>query len=147
VTQRADKPKKHHYLPAFYLKRWTSEDGLLIEYSRPWKNELRDKRVHPNATGYVKGLYELRDLPPETAQQAEELFFKPADTHAADALDLLYENSMPTWQTRERSGWSRFLVSLLLRTPEEIPRVKAALAAVLDRETLVDDPFLDRARH
>ncbi|RWO35013.1 MAG: DUF4238 domain-containing protein [Mesorhizobium sp.] len=82
-------PKKHHYIPVFYLKRWAGEDGRLCEFSRPYDHRVKPRRTHPAGTGYEENLYSMQGFEPELAQQIEERFFKFTDSLAADALDRL----------------------------------------------------------
>lgn len=49
-------PKKHHYLPQFFMRRWVDADGMVTEYRRP-RTELIVKRKHPAQTGYIVDLY------------------------------------------------------------------------------------------
>lgn len=121
-------PLKHHYLPIFYLKRWAGADGRICQFSRPHK-EIVPKRKHPAETGYVIRLYEMPGDPPERAQRIEQGFMQPVDTLAADALVML-ENNDPciTSKSKMRSAWSRFIMSLLMRTPEDISALKSGVA-------------------
>jgi hypothetical protein len=121
-------PLKHHHLPVFYLNRWTGEDGRLCQFSRP-HNQIVPKRKHPEETGYVKRLYEMPGLPPEEAQQIEQGFMQGLDSDAAEALAML-ENDVPriTHESKPRSAWSRFIMSLLMRTPEDIAALKGGIA-------------------
>lgn len=113
-------PLKHHYIPAFYLKRWTSLNRKLVEYSRP-EYKLISKYTTPENTGFERRLYEMRGFSSELAQQVEEKFFKPVDTKASEALALLEQlGHTAEWTDETRSAWSRFIVSLLLRCPEDI---------------------------
>lgn len=111
---------RHHYIPAFYLKRWCGADGRLCQFSRPYQGVVANRRF-PKQTGFVERLYEITGLPGRRTDAAEESFFKPADSAAADALSLLeVDGNAASWDTRRRSGWSRFLHSLLLRCPEDL---------------------------
>lgn len=120
-------PKRHHYIPAFYLSRWAvQDDHRLCQFSRPY-NEVVPKRQHPEATGYLDRLYELDGLEGELAQQIESKFFSPVDSAAADALSLMEQKgNRAVWDQRLRSAWSRFLHSMLLRTPEDLEIFKAS---------------------
>jgi hypothetical protein len=80
--------EKHHYLPVFYLKQWAGTDGRLCEFSRPYKS-VEPRRTHPDGTGYVRGLYKIEGLPPQTMNVIETKFLKPADGLASDALKAL----------------------------------------------------------
>ena len=116
---QANPPTKHHYIPAFYLKRWEI-GGKVTEFSRPWKTVV-SKQVSAEATGFQDRLYELEGHEPAIAQQVEEKFFKAIDTCAHDALTLLEKHGhYANWSSHSRSAWSRFMLSLLLRTPEDI---------------------------
>lgn len=118
---KSDNPSvKHHYIPAFYLKRWTSSNRKLVEFSRP-QHGLIIKNTTPENTGFERRLYEMRGFSPELAQQVEEKFFKPVDTKASEALELLEKfGHTAQWTDESRSAWSRFMISLLLRCPEDI---------------------------
>jgi hypothetical protein len=120
-------PLRHHHLPVFYLKRWAGEDGRLCEFSRPHK-EVIARRKYPAQTAYVERLYEMPGLPPEKAQQIEQGFMQLLDSQAAEALSAL-ENDDPRMKTdsRLRSAWSRFIMSLLLRAPNDIAALKAGV--------------------
>jgi uncharacterized protein DUF4238 len=118
--------EKHHYLPVFYLKQWAGSDGRLCQFSRPY-DRVKPKRVHPDGTGYVRGLYAIDDMDPEIVNAIESKFLKPADGLAAETLqDLL--NDRPFKQAaRMRTSWSRFVLSLMVRYPEAIAEMKRQL--------------------
>jgi hypothetical protein len=89
--------------------------------------------VVPKATAFVRGLYTIADVPAEAADAIERRFLLIADQRAADALELLLSGkpveTMP-WTDDTRSGWSRFIISLIQRNPEAVARfnVKASEA-------------------
>lgn len=119
------RPQKHHYIPVFYTKRWaTHADGKLCQFSRPYR-EIKPLRVHPEATGWVRNLYALEGFSPELAQQVEERFFAPVDSRAADALTLMERfGTSAKWTSELRTGWTRFIQSILIRMPEDIDKLK-----------------------
>jgi hypothetical protein len=122
--------KKHHYMPVFYRKRWAGADGRICEFSKPYENTLKPKRVHPAGTGYVSSLYEMKGLKDELKDQFEALFLSPVDSKAADALSIMEkDDSAHIWNSEERSAWTRFLLSLLMRMPEDIRDLKAYVVA------------------
>src|SRR5262245_3674520 len=79
-------PRDHHFVPVFYLKQWTNQDGKLIEYSKPYGNKIVAKPVGPRATGFQTDLYAFQHLPPELAQYLEGAFLKRVDTESSAAL-------------------------------------------------------------
>lgn len=120
------RPKRHHYIPEFYLKPWTVQ-GKVKQFSYEHDN-LRIRSVAPKATAFVRNLYSLRDFPPDLAQQVEEKFFSPVDSQAADARDVFLDaDADREWQgtMKLRSAWTRFLLSMLLRMPEDLTLFRA----------------------
>jgi Protein of unknown function (DUF4238) len=126
LNSKAQVSKKHHYLPIFYTKRWAGNDGRICEFSKPYASKIKPKRVHPAGTGYVRGLYDMKGLSEELKDQFERLFLKPVDAKAADALFII-ENSLAShvWNSDDRSAWTRFILSLLMRMPEDVEHLKA----------------------
>ena len=114
--------EKHHYIPAFYLKQWAGADGRLCQYSRPYV-QVKPKRVHPDGTGYVRGLYAIDDTDPAIVNAVEAMFLKPSDGLAHEALlNLLREKPFPKPQMR--TSWSRFVLSLMIRTQRRLQFMK-----------------------
>lgn len=116
-------PQKHHFLPVFYLKQWADDaSGRIVEFSAPYKNLVKPKRVHPEGTGYIHKLYAQEGLPPEAASRMESDFFSPVDSRAADALHILINgHSIPEAQRR---AWATFIASLMCRMPQDVEMVK-----------------------
>jgi len=126
------KEGKHHYIPVFYLKQWCGSDGRLCEFSKPY-DRVKPRRVHAGGTGYVHGLNTIAGLPPAVAQYLETHFFKIADDSSARALRILLGAARWKFTDDERSGWSRFIVSLVIRNPESMERHKAAAKALYEK--------------
>lgn len=118
-------PLRHHYIPVFYLNQWAGDDGRLCEISRPHQ-KVKAKRKYPSGTGYVDGLYTIPGLPAEDAQYVEKRFMQLNDDWAAKALQvfLVHDPSQKDLTAKEKVGWARFIYSLMLRTPEQIQRIR-----------------------
>lgn len=123
---------RHHYLPEFYLKRWASREGRLVEFSRPWADVVKPKRVYPRETGFVDRRKELQGLSREVAHAVEEKFFSPVDSEAADVLTRIERNETD-FSGDERSAWARFVLSLVFRVPEIYPKARDQLAEEVAR--------------
>src|SRR5437879_9439677 len=84
---------KHHYVPIFYLKQWTNfSDKMLCEYKQRYTGVL-PRRVFPDQTGYVHGLYSVPGLPKEDEQYVETKHMSAVDSRAALALDWMLDDS------------------------------------------------------
>lgn len=125
-------PNKHHYIPIFYLKRWCGPDGQICQFSKPHNHVVKPRRVHPSGTGYLYRLYELKEFEPALAQQVEQRFFKSVDTSASEALQLMEQRGNSVrWNSGLRSAWTRFILSLLLRCPEDLEIFRSGWAKSL----------------
>jgi hypothetical protein len=125
MQKKSNPPRRHHYIPAFYLKRWAGADGDLQDFRRPYQDKVVTQRCHPNATGYVNRLYELQDFPNDLANQVEENFFKPCDTSASEVLDELEKQDGPIkLNSLQRTALARFLFSIIARHPADIAVVR-----------------------
>lgn len=121
-------PNRHHYLPKFYVSRWSGNDGKVCRFSRP-NGVLVAERVVPKATGFEFGLYKADGVPPEQAQSMERDYLSKLDTAAAEALQMLERGlASSQWPTRARYNWSRFLLAQMLRSPEDIAQMKSSVA-------------------
>lgn len=120
------KQQKHHYVPSFYTKRWAAADGKLIEYRLGYQGQIFLRRTHPDGTGYFRGLNTIDRLPPEIANFIEDQFLQRADDLACQALDHLLAGTLNA-NIDIKSGWTRFLISLLHRPPERIRYLKAII--------------------
>lgn len=116
----SNKPQwRHHYIPEFYLDRWRPGEGKLVQYSKPYGDVVKPKRIHPRQTAWVRDLYISRGLPPELENQFEKGFFTPVDGKASDVLRNM-EAGERLFDASQRSAWARFMMTILYRNPEEL---------------------------
>jgi hypothetical protein len=114
----------HHYLPEFYLRRWTRNDGRLSRYYRPF-NATVVSHLKPKYTGFEEFLYTLHGA--VDAQMLETTFFSPIDDAAAPILERLIARGPSGVDNKQRSDWTRFIMSLQLRGPHSLAEIKAFL--------------------
>ena len=129
MSDATAKLPKHHYIPVFYLKQWRGADRRVIEFSRPYKDKVKARKVDPDGTGYVRGLYRMPGVADEYAEIIERTFFKQVDDQAAIALQKLLKNDMHGWSIELRKSWTLFLLSMFMRSPKI---VSDALAAIME---------------
>lgn len=127
-------PLHHHFLPEFYLKQWAGADGRVVRFTIE-NGSVYERRVAPKSAGFAEGLYSLPTVSDQwLAQQLETEFFRALDDQASVMLrKLVAGEKLKT--SIERSAWTRFLRSLLLRTPAQIEFLSARL-----RELILADP-------
>lgn len=124
--------EKHHYIPQFYLRPWLNTDDKLEEYGRvPPSNQIRSRRRGTEPTGFVYNLYTLPGTTEDTRQNVERVFFGKVDAAGAKVRDKMLAGaplSLP-----ERYDWARFVLSLILRNPEEVQKMKASVNSIFDQ--------------
>ncbi|HEX4159496.1 MAG TPA: DUF4238 domain-containing protein [Rhizomicrobium sp.] len=134
---------RHHYIPIFYLSQWAGADGKICQFSRP-HDRVVPNRKHPSGTGWEDDSYAMPGVPPRLQQFLEEVFLKQADQEANDALQCMLAGGGGL-TARLRSGWSRFIMSLLSRTPDRVRQLRAMyadeLASRMDRLNSAYDEF------
>lgn len=126
-----NEPVKHHFLPVFFLRKWCGEDGRLTQFSKPFGDVVRAKRKHPTATGFINRLYAIDDISDRLSYEIETSFLSPVDSRAAIALNALLEKRHLT--DLERTAFSQFVMTLLMRMPTEIALLKNLVSAIEER--------------
>lgn len=129
--------QRHHYIPKFYLRKWLGSDFKLEEFARvPPSNQIRSRRRGVDSTGYAEDLYTMPGVTDQTKQNIERLFMGVVDSRAAEARNMLLAGTIP--QGELRLAWARFILTMLMRSPEEISRFKSEFT----RQWAVSDPEL-----
>lgn len=132
-------PQKHHYLPVFYLSQWAGADGKVVRYCRPYR-EVVASPITPQYTGYEPGLYGLKGYAPDVRNSIEKNFMAPVvDSPAARALAVLIEGDNAKLTTELRQAWTRFVMSLHVRTPAKVDHIMRQAEAGL-RQSLNEKP-------
>lgn len=127
----ANPPVKHHYIPQFQLAQWAVNEGMLWRFLRPIPAKIATKLVTPAEIGYEKYLYATPGMPAEKAQQVEQHFMSQLDSQAAEAHQLLLQGKVHQMPQKQRSAWSRFVMSQWFRTPVGLGHFKEAMKLVL----------------
>jgi hypothetical protein len=133
-------PRKHHYIPVFYLKQWRGIDGRLCEHKRV-AGKIVTRRTFPDGTGYQTDLYRIDGLPDPVAQIVEQKFMHMVDTGANYALQKLLRGDTAPWEEPARSAWTRFILSLRFRNPESVAIIKSQMITLW--ETVLENMRLN----
>lgn len=120
-------PKRHHYLPEFYQRRWRNNDDLITVYRRN-RSGLEIKHKPPSAIGYGKELYSVRsEQDPKRRQALERVFMSAVDNWAAEALNEMEVTGVPPVTPNLRNGWARFIMRLINSSPRRVDYFRAEL--------------------
>lgn len=117
-------PRDHHFLPAFYLRRWGNAEGNLVQFSIPFETKVVAKPKHSKATGFVRDLYRFLHVDDTSTQQVERKLFGPIDDRGAKALEIL-ESTEQLLEPHHRANWGNLVFSLELRMPEDIETLRS----------------------
>jgi hypothetical protein len=128
-------PIRHHYVPEFYLRQWSGDDGRLERFSSTHEGAIDVRRVYPSQLGFQKNLYRLPGEHKDAwqAQALETDFFSHVDRIAAASLNMLLNDPAPSWDSESRSGWSRFILSLRHRSPDNMRSTLKTIRQIYDK--------------
>lgn len=119
-------PKKHHFIPQFYLKGWCGNSGKLYECRKIHGRGIgKWKPVSSGQTCYEPFLYSLDNVPDHEKQDVEKLFMSESlDGPAAKILAKILDQGIPALSSEERWGFTRFIMSLRCRAPDCVDAMK-----------------------
>lgn len=125
-------PKKHHYVPEFYLKRWAGEDRKVSDFRR-FEGKLVHRRRFPSETGFEIELYSVRNhTDPEKRQIIEKRLMSRIDNGASHSLEYMEATGKAPTDSVHRNAWTTFLLSLIHRSPMQVERLRKSIAANRD---------------
>lgn len=120
-------PINHHYIPQFYMKYWTGNDGYLFRYHRPFDRVVVSK-TPPKATGYEKNLYTINHE--DDPQIVEKIFMSQLDNASANVIRVLNSDSRNFFivdsdvlSIDQKTDFIRFVLSSHLRSPFSMTEV------------------------
>ena len=117
-----DEPKDHHYVPAFYLKKWTRPEAnnKLIEFRKVYDGRIIVKEASERATGYKRFLYSRSTADPMVRNHSlESGYMSKLDNGASTILNLFLSGSQDL-APKQRNIWAKFMLVLMMRSPEEM---------------------------
>ena len=125
------KQPKDHYVPEFYLKRWSESNPDKKLFSGRYfreKNSIQWTPRSPSGTCYERDLY----------GEIEERFFKPLDNDASNILSKLESEIIRHIELnlgeKDHYNWATFIIGLIIRVPTKIESIENKfLNAGLDR--------------
>lgn len=128
------KHPKDHYVPKFYLKRWSQNNPNQKLYSVRYfqdKDEIKWTLRSPSGTGYERDLY----------GDIEQKFFKPLDDKASKVVNRLESQSIYSpvkidLGEKDHENWAIFILGFIIRMPDKVQFIQNSFAkAGVDIET------------
>jgi hypothetical protein len=116
------KQPKDHYVPEFYLRRWSEnnpDQRLFSGRYFPETKRIEWTRHAPSGTGYERALY----------GEIEERFFKPLDNDACNILSRLESKHAITpikldLGEKDHDRWAEFIIGFRVRTPDKVELIR-----------------------
>jgi hypothetical protein len=99
-------PQDHHYIPAFYLRRWAEDGHRLYGFCRP-HHELIGRYYSPDRIGFETDLYTFPEAGPTRESYLEDQFLRILDQQASDALIHIETTFCKPEDKQLASAWSR----------------------------------------
>lgn len=123
-------PRKHHYIPEFLLRGWVGSDDRLERYIRYQPGNIHRKRCFVSEVGFEENLYDLAPVP-DNFPGLEAGYFQKVDDRAAKVRAVLLRDHEVELSNDQRCDWTRFLMSILYRTPEALRSYKIGIERLL----------------
>ncbi len=136
--------KKHHYVPAFYLAAWTGDDGRISIFQN-FGGRIHRSRHTPKHTGFEYHLYSYSQaFSAKDRADIETTFFQRLDDVGALIVRKIigYEEI----SDEERILWTQFVLSMRVRTPDNVAKIKAAGSEYLVRNLDAGQSDYEKAR-
>lgn len=119
-------PAVHHFIPIFYSKRWASGNPAMLTRYALWRPGIvAVDRKAPKGVGWERNGYSFDGFSGDEAEAVETDLMKPKDNKASRILSRLEkEGAGGNWSDNDRNDWTWFIVSLLVRGPEDVQSAK-----------------------
>jgi hypothetical protein len=115
----------HHYVPVFLLKEWQSAPDHKLSCFQWVQGHLLHNRYKAKSVAKEEGLYKLEGVQPGLENTVERDFLGPdVDDPAAVAHQVILGRGVRALSVQGRVDWTRFLISLLLRTPDQVEMIR-----------------------
>ena len=109
-------PKKHHYIPQFYLSKWISDENEKFQYHYWIENRLISSRISAKNTAFEHYLYSLENVPKEQKQAMEKILVESQEEYESlkgpddpptflDFSNETYPDRIPNFGISTLSDW------------------------------------------
>ena len=108
----ANPPRRHHYVPQFYMKKFAGSDEYLSMYDR---QTGKYASVHPKNICYVNDLYTTLENGQPNADM-EKVWFEKIDGDAARSIRNFEDGRAP--DDEQRASFAVFMGQQVMRNPD-----------------------------
>lgn len=141
-------PKKHHFIPEFFLSAWLARsnraiaDRVLIQYRKPREDKVTTREATPAMVGNGDDLYRLYSESISQQRTLETDHFQKIDSIVAPVFAKLIADHRDRLTDHERYHLARFIIALPARTPWSISNARVMARNIYTRN--LADPELTR---
>lgn len=139
--KQGNPPRKHHYVPAFYQRKFTNEYGLLWVYDRALQTY---KELPPEVVCLKKDLYSIRSNDGSVDTKIETKILSIVDRLAADAIRRLEDGK--DLDRDAFDAFSFFAAFQYLRLPSIDRDVRQTYANAIEEVARVSFSSVERAK-
>lgn len=123
-------PRRHHYIPQFYLKRFANKHGRMIRMSLPTDPPPSRSPTHVKNLAVTKDFYTIRTDKGESA--LIENFMSMWDSHASQIVGRLADRNYWPITDEYKLQMSFWITLLHLRSPAFRRRNEAAFESMME---------------
>jgi Protein of unknown function (DUF4238) len=130
-------PKRHHFVPRFYLARWSDHDQLAVQ-----RRDGTHFLANPTNVAVINGFYDFRDDDGEVSKAVEKFLADVVEGPASSAFaEIDRIGRPPTPGTDEHHAMCMFIAFQMIRTPERRDEMMLAesVRTYLDGRDLTED--------
>ncbi|MFG1270969.1 DUF4238 domain-containing protein [Xanthobacter flavus] len=136
------RPRAHHFVPQFLLRRWADADGRV----QAWRwdgGQVRNFRVRPSETANVRNLY-ARELVPADERDKVERFLGALEARAAAAIDATVSGDFSLLPDEHLRNLAVFMIASHVRLPHHIDHMRAEGRRLVEEALSRPDPDFER---
>ena len=145
------KSSRHHYIPKFLIKGFTSKDGLLFVYDKKKDKILTDKRS-PKSLFFENNRNTLEITSDVKSSILEDSFYQSIDNDSSKVIKYLQNTDSRNieLQITDIASLNFFLISLFWRIPktdyaaEDLVKKSIIVSEHISSETFRDDPVFKK---
>jgi len=127
--------ENHHFAPVFLLKQWETQPDEKLSCFFRINGRIVHQRYKAKSVAKEAGLYSLEGVSESERNKIERDFMGPIiDEPAADAHRAILTVGVRGLTDDQKLAWARFLVSLMVRTPDMVESLRTK-----GREKLLSD--------